>query len=75
MRDLDVRIKSRVKGRPAITRSLTGLLLRAHRFARCRATSRADQHWAARVIDSLTASLVVARGDDDTDDHRTGAPS
>lgn len=63
MRDLDLRPRPRVKGRPALTRSLAGLLIRACRFAQHRATDRADVLWAGRLIDSLTAALAVARDD------------
>src|SRR5690349_18356523 len=50
MRDLDVRIHPRVKGRAALTRRLAGLLVAVHRYARCRATTCPDQRWAARVL-------------------------
>jgi hypothetical protein len=47
----------RCVGRPAIERSIRALLIRVHRFARHRATSPADIHWAAVVLDSLIAVL------------------
>ena len=64
MRDLmGVHQPSRVKGRPALVRRLRGLLVAVHRFAKHRATSRADLWWSARTVDALTAALDVA------DDH------
>lgn len=54
---------SRIKGRPAIVRSLRGLLIRTHRFGHCRARSREDVLWAARTIDVLMLALRVATGD------------
>lgn len=54
-------IASRVKGRGALTKSLVGLLLRAHRFASQRARTRDDQVWAGRFIDALQEALRVAR--------------
>lgn len=59
MRDLG-RLLSRVKGKPALVRSLRGLLIRVHRFGRARATSDADRFWTARLIDALEAALEVA---------------
>jgi hypothetical protein len=47
----------RVKGRWALERSARSLLLRVHRFGRCRAVSREDLLWCARAIDSLTVVL------------------
>lgn len=65
MRDLDGRgMPTRVKGRPALEKRAMGLLRAARRFATCRATSRDDLAWAARVIDGLEAVLA---------DMRTGA--
>lgn len=61
MRDLLERPKTRVKGKPALTKSLGGLLIRAQRFARCRATTPADCWWAARVIEALEHAYAVAR--------------
>jgi hypothetical protein len=65
MRDLDVPIHHRVKGRPVLIRRLGGLLVAVCRFARCRATSRADQRWAARMIDALTEAHATARQPDE----------
>ena len=59
------RMSSRVKGRPAILKSLMRLLLRVHRFGRLRASSDDDQRWAARVSDGLHALL-------DNDDNNGG---
>ena len=53
---------SRIKGRPALVRSLRGLLLRVHRFGRGRARTPQDMQWAARVLDSLYAALATAEG-------------
>ena len=50
----------RVKGRPALTRRLRGLLIAVHRFSRARATTDADRRWTARMLDALTAALAVA---------------
>ena len=66
MRDLPERPRHRVQGRQAITRSLGGLLIRAHRYSRCRATLPADQHWAARLIDMLEQAYATARDDKGT---------
>jgi hypothetical protein len=60
MSGLNCRPVSRVKGRPALVRSLRGLLIRVHRYGRCRAATSADQAWAAAVIDALFAALAVA---------------
>lgn len=57
MRDLDVRLQSRIKGRPALERRLRGLLIAVHRFARGRAQSHDDLHWCARTADGLSALL------------------
>jgi hypothetical protein len=54
----------RVVGRPAIVRSLRGLLLRVHRFGRHRARSRADVMWSARLLDALTDAVATATADD-----------
>lgn len=56
------RTPGRVKGKQALTKSLRRLLLRTHRFGRCRAVG-ADLWWTARVIDALTTALDVAEGD------------
>lgn len=58
MRELGGRqVKHRVKGRPVLERRLRALLIAAHRFARCRATTLDDPRWSAKVIDGLTATL------------------
>ena len=54
-----VRPLSRVKGHSALLRRLRGLLVAAHRFGRHRATSSAERHWAARLVDGLTATVVA----------------
>lgn len=56
-------LPSRIKGRPALIRSIRSLLVRVARFGRGRAQTRADQLWAARVIDGLTALLQEGAGD------------
>ena len=39
MSSIGAQVQTRVKGRPAITRSLRSLLLRVHRYGRGRATT------------------------------------
>jgi hypothetical protein len=51
---------TRVKGRPALIRSLRALLIRVHRFGRARAVSQPDRRWAAALIDALTAAVAEA---------------
>jgi hypothetical protein len=48
---------SRIRGRDSLLRRLRGLTIAAHRFGRGRARSRADQLFAARLIDGLTRTL------------------
>jgi hypothetical protein len=60
MRDLGFRPQTRVKGRPALLRSLRGLLVRAHRYASARATTDTDRLWSARLIDALTLAVQTA---------------
>jgi hypothetical protein len=61
MRELDSRrCPSRVKGKPALVKSMRALLIRTHRFANHRARSASDVLWAAAVIDALTATLQAA---------------
>lgn len=60
MTALGARPLHRVKGRPALVRSLRSLLLRVHRFGRARATTADDRVWTARVLDQLLAALAVA---------------
>jgi hypothetical protein len=55
-----VRIVHRVKGRPALLRSLRQLRLRVQRFALHRATSTDDRGWAVGVATSLDAALEHA---------------
>lgn len=50
-------LPSRIKGRPALIRRIRSLLVAVHRFGRGRARTRADQQWAAQVIDGLTTLL------------------
>jgi hypothetical protein len=66
MSGLGVRPVHRVKGKPALVRSLRGLIIRAHRYAQHRATTPADQVWAAALIDGLFAVLAAANPRDDT---------
>jgi hypothetical protein len=54
-------LASRIKGRPALVRSLSLLLIRVARFATHRAHAQADQQWAARLQDDLTVALRNAR--------------
>lgn len=58
-------IKHRIKGRPALVRSLLGLLVRCHRFGAHRAITDADIRWCAAVLDALTAAADVAQGRED----------
>jgi hypothetical protein len=51
---------SRIKGKPAMVRSLRGLLLRVHRYGRGRARTPADITWTARVLDALRETLAAA---------------
>jgi hypothetical protein len=53
-------VASRVKGRPAILKSLRLLLIRVHRFGTLRARSEQDKAWAARTLDALEGTLKVA---------------
>ena len=57
------RMHSRVKGRPALVRRIRSLLIAVHRYARGRHCTRADQRWAARVIDGLTVLLQEGSAD------------
>lgn len=50
----------RVKGRPAIIRSLRSLQIRVARFARYRVTTADDARWAARVGDAIAATVKAA---------------
>jgi hypothetical protein len=47
----------RIRGRWALERAARSLLIRVHRFGRCRASTRADVLWCARAIDSLDELL------------------
>ena len=60
---LDGPLRSRVTGRAQIVRRLRLLLVAVHRFGRGRARTRADQRWAALVIDGLTALLQEGTSD------------
>ena len=64
MRDLDVRrMRSRVKGRAALKRSLRGLHLRIHRFGELRAQpGSADYQWALHVSSALEALIREGGG-------------
>jgi hypothetical protein len=58
MREADGRrMRTRVKGIPALEKRARALLLAVHRYGRCRAATRAEVLWTARAIDSLTALL------------------
>ncbi len=67
MRDCAVRPVHRIKGRPALPRSLAGLLVRVYRFGLHRATTPGDRKWAARVADAVAAALAAAREPDGRD--------
>ena len=60
MSGLDARPLHRVKGRPALVRSLRSLLIRVHRFGKGRARTHEDVLWTARTVDVLSAALDVA---------------
>lgn len=51
----------RVVGRPALAKSLAGLLIRVVRFRQHRARTEADQRWADRVSGAVADALAVAR--------------
>ena len=73
MRELDSRrCPSRVKGRPAIVKSLRALLLRTHRFGRHRARTADDIRWAGALVAALTSALAAA-ADIDTATRQGGA--
>ena len=78
MSGLNIRPRARVPGRQVLIRSLRLLLIRVHRYGRGRATTHADQVWAAAVIDGLFAALAVAdpatRPGGTDDDPRTVVP-
>ena len=57
MREVGRSAARRVVGPAALTRSLRGLLRRAHRFGEQRARSRDELIWAARFVDGLHAVL------------------
>ena len=58
MRDLDgSKMRTRVKGRAALMKSLHALHRRAYRLATCRALSAADYRWALDVCTALQALL------------------
>jgi len=64
MRELVGRsMRTRVKGRPALVRRLTALLVATQRFGVLRASTDDDRRWAAKVIDALVTALGVARGE------------
>jgi hypothetical protein len=60
MSGLNVQLIHRVKGRPALVRSLRALLLRVHRYGRHRARTADERRWAAVVLDHLTTTVQVA---------------
>lgn len=70
MRDLDVRnMRTRIKGRAALMRSLQGLYLRVHKFGTLRAEPGSDDYrWALHTCTGLDALLPP--GDTETR-HRT----
>jgi hypothetical protein len=59
MRDLDgSKMRTRVKGRAAITRSLHSLHRRVYRLATCRDLSAADYTWALQVASTIQMLLM-----------------
>jgi hypothetical protein len=66
---------SRIKGKPAIVRSLRGLLLRVHRYGRGRARTPQDVTWAAHTLDALGDALAVAEGASPHEDRGRGGLS
>ena len=54
-------VASRIKGKPAIVRSLCGLVIRVHRFGQLRASTEDDRRWAVQLLDDLQAILERAR--------------
>jgi hypothetical protein len=73
VRELDGRrLQTRIKGRDALERRIRGVLIAVHRFARLRATTRADLTWSAQAIDGLTATLTrIAESRDGDNERRT----
>lgn len=62
MRGVDGRkMRTRVKGRPALVKSLGALLVRVTRFGQHRARTPDDRQWAAAVADAVAQALAVAR--------------
>ncbi len=63
MREVDGRrMPRRVLGRWRLEMRARALLIAVHRFGRCRAATAADQAWAARWLDGLTALLEAQPG-------------
>ena len=60
MRDIGAAVQHRIKGRPALVRSLRSLLIRVHRFGKGRARTHEDVLWTARTVDVLSAALRTA---------------
>jgi hypothetical protein len=56
---------SRLRGRPAIVKSIRSLLIRVSRFGRGRAITPADVAWACRVADGLAGVLRAAGASSD----------
>lgn len=62
MREADGRrMRTRVKGIPALEKRARGLLLAVHRYGRCRAATPAEVRWTARAIDALSTLLEAPR--------------
>jgi hypothetical protein len=65
MTDIGFRPQTRVKGRPALTRRLRGLILAVHRYGRHRARTPGERIWTARLLDRLQAALGDADASDE----------
>jgi hypothetical protein len=59
MRDENIRILHRVKGKATLCRSARSLVLRVHRYGLARARTPAEIRWTARALDALDLALSV----------------
>ena len=57
-------VASRIKGKPAIVKSLRSLLIRTARYGNRRAQRASDFKWTAALLDALTTALQVAETHD-----------
>jgi hypothetical protein len=55
---------SRIKGKPAIVKSLRSLLIRTARYGNRRAQRAADFKWSCCLLDALQIALQVAQSHD-----------